>query len=62
MMAKITKGNNFGGAVRYVTQEKKDAKLTPSVCRLNFALMSRSWWDISHSTFQKKMLTRLTTI
>jgi len=27
MMAKITKGNNFGGAVRYVTQEKKDAKL-----------------------------------
>ena len=27
MMAKITKGNNFGGAVRYVTQEKKDAIL-----------------------------------
>jgi len=27
MMAKITKGHDFGGAVRYVTQEKKDAKL-----------------------------------
>ena len=27
MMAKIKKGHNFGGAVRYVTQEKKDAKL-----------------------------------
>ena len=27
MMAKITKGRNFGGAVRYVIQEKKDAKL-----------------------------------
>ena len=27
MMAKITKGYDFGGAVRYVTQEKKDAKL-----------------------------------
>ena len=26
-MAKITKGRDFGGAVRYVTQEKKDAKL-----------------------------------
>ena len=26
MMAKITKGHDFGGAVRYVTQEKKDAK------------------------------------
>ena len=27
MMAKITKGHNFGGAVRYVTQDKKEAKL-----------------------------------
>lgn len=27
MMAKITKGRDFGGAVRYVMQEKKDAKL-----------------------------------
>ena len=30
MMAKITKGHDFGGAVRYVTQEKKDAKLLDS--------------------------------
>ena len=29
-MAKITKGRNFGGAVRYVMQEKKDAKLLDS--------------------------------
>ena len=30
MMAKITKGHDFGGAVRYVTQEKKDAELLDS--------------------------------
>lgn len=30
MMAKITKGNDFGGAVRYVMQDKKDAKLLDS--------------------------------
>jgi hypothetical protein len=30
MMAKITKGHNFGGAVRYVLQDKKDAKLLDS--------------------------------
>ena len=30
MMAKITKGCNFGGAVRYVTQDKKDARLLDS--------------------------------
>ena len=30
MMAKITKGHDFGGVVRYVTQEKKDAKLLDS--------------------------------
>ena len=29
-MAKITKGQNFGGAVRYVMQDKKDAKLLDS--------------------------------
>ena len=29
-MAKITKGRNFGGAVRYVMQEKKNAKLLDS--------------------------------
>ena len=26
-MAKITKGRDFGGAVRYVTQDKKEAKI-----------------------------------
>jgi len=30
MMAKITKGRDFGGAVRYVTQDKKDAKILDS--------------------------------
>ena len=30
MMAKITKGSNFGGAVRYITQDKKEAKLLDS--------------------------------
>ena len=30
MMAKITKGRNFSGAVRYVMQEKKEAKLLDS--------------------------------
>ena len=30
MMAKIKKGSNFGGAVRYVTQDKKDARLLDS--------------------------------
>ena len=30
MMAKITKGCNFGGAVRYVTQDEKDARLLDS--------------------------------
>lgn len=30
MMAKITKGRGFGGAVRYVMQEKKEAKLLDS--------------------------------
>ena len=30
MMAKITKGCNFGGAVRYVTQDEKGAKLLDS--------------------------------
>ena len=30
MMAKITKGRDFGGAVRYVTQDKKDARLLDS--------------------------------
>ena len=29
-MAKITKGRDFGGAVRYVTQDKKDAKILDS--------------------------------
>ena len=29
-MAKITKGRDFGGAVRYVTQDKKDARLLDS--------------------------------
>lgn len=30
MMAKITKGRDFGGAVRYVTQDKKEVKLLDS--------------------------------
>jgi len=30
MMAKITKGRDFGGAVRYVTQDKKEAKILDS--------------------------------
>ena len=30
MMAKITKGHSFGGAVRYVMQDKKEAKLLDS--------------------------------
>lgn len=30
-MAKITKGRNFGGAVRYVMQEKKEAKVIDSI-------------------------------
>ena len=30
MMAKITKGCDFGGAVRYVTQDKKEAKILDS--------------------------------
>ena len=30
MMAKIKKGRDFGGAVRYVTQDKKDARLLDS--------------------------------
>lgn len=30
MMAKITKGRNYGGAVRYVMQEKKEAKVIDS--------------------------------
>ena len=30
MMAKITKGCNFGGVVRYVTQDEKDARLLDS--------------------------------
>ena len=30
MMAKITKGRDFGGAVRYITQDKKEAKLLDS--------------------------------
>ena len=29
-MAKITKGRDFGGAVRYVTQDKKEAKILDS--------------------------------
>lgn len=29
-MAKITKGHSFGGAVRYVMQDKKEAKLLDS--------------------------------
>ena len=38
-MAKITKGRDFGGAVRYVTQDKKEAKI--SVYRVNSVRMSR---------------------
>ena len=34
MMAKITKGHSFGGAVRYVMQDKKEAKLLDWVRRL----------------------------
>ena len=32
-MAKITKGRDFGGAVRYVTQDKKEAKMRRSWTR-----------------------------
>lgn len=31
MVAKISKGNNFGGAVRYVLQEMKGAMLLDSL-------------------------------